>query len=141
MKLNEVVENAMRDRGEKTHVEELNRSNRPMIFSARQMQGESARPEKMKLDQDKDKACQHILEYLLDNPEAGDTLEGIADWWLLKQRIRFETLTVAQAVAQLVNDGLVSAQQGPDSRIIYRANRSSENIQALLYEMQNSSDD
>ena len=96
---------------------------------------------KMRLDQDKDKACQHILGYLLDNPDAGDTLEGIADWWLLKQRIRFETLTVAQAVAQLVNDGLITAQQGPDSRIIYRANRSRENIQALLYEMQNSSDD
>jgi len=97
----------------------------------------------MRLDQDKEKrqACQHILGYLLDNPDAGDTLEGIADWWLLKQRIRFETLTVAQAVAQLVNDGLISAQQGPDSRIVYRANRSSENIQALLYEMQNSSDD
>ena len=95
----------------------------------------------MRLDQDKDKACQHILGYLLDNPDAGDTLEGIADWWLVKQRIRFETLTVAQAVAQLVNDGLISPQQGPDSRIIYRANRSRENIQALLYEMQNSSDD
>ena len=81
----------------------------------------------MRLDQDKDQrqAYQHILGYLLDNPDAGDTLEGIADWWLIKQRIRFETLTVAQAVAQLVNDGLVSAQQGPDSRIIYRANRSS----------------
>ena len=95
----------------------------------------------MKLNQDKEKACQHILSYLLDNPEAGDTLEGIVDWWLLKQRIRFETLTVAQAVAQLVNDGFVIAQQGPDSRIIYRANRRSENIQAMLDKMQNLSDE
>ena len=97
----------------------------------------------MRVDQDKDKrhACQHILGYLLDNPDAGDTLEGIVEWWLLKQRIRFETLTVAQAVAKLVNDGLIVAQHGPDSRIIYRANRSSENIQAMLYEMQNLSDE
>ena len=97
---------------------------------------------KMRLNHDNEKreACQHILGYLLDNPEAGDTLEGIAGWWLLKQRIRFETLTVAQAVAQLVNDGLITAQQGPDSRIIYKANRS-ENIQAMLCEMQSSSDD
>ncbi len=91
-------------------------------------------------EKDKNEACQHILEYLLEHPSAGDTLEGIVDWWLLEQRIRFETLTVAQAVAQLVNDGLITAQQGPDSRIIYRANRSSENIQAMLYEM-NLSDD
>ncbi len=95
----------------------------------------------MRLDQDKDKACQHILGYILDNPDACDTLEGIADWWLSKQRIRFETLTVAQAVAQLVNDGLITAQQGPDSRIIFRANRGSDRIQAVLDEMQNSSAD
>jgi hypothetical protein len=99
----------------------------------------------MRFDQETDKrrqACQYILGYLLDNPNAGDTLEGIVGWWLLKQRIRFETQTVAQAVTRLVNDGLVVAEEGPDSRIIYRANRSSEsNTQAMLYEMQNLSDD
>lgn len=97
----------------------------------------------MRLNQEKDKrqACQHILGYLLDNPDAGDTLDGIVGWWLLHQRIRFETLTVAQAVAKLVNDGLIVAQQGPDSRIIYRANRGRGNIQAMLNEIRNLSDD
>lgn len=89
----------------------------------------------MKEDQSKEKARHYILGYLIDNPNAGDTLEGIAEWWLLQQRIRFETLTVAQAVAKLVEDGLIVEQKGPDSRVIYRASRSKENIQAMLNEM------
>jgi hypothetical protein len=96
----------------------------------------------MRKDQIKERrqACHYILGYLIDNPNAGDTLEGIVEWWLLQQRIRFETLTVAQAVAKLVEDGLIVEQRGPDSRVIYRANRSKENTQAMLNEMRSLSD-
>ena len=97
----------------------------------------------MRLDQTKEKkrACHYILAYLLENPDAGDTLDGIVEWWLLNQRIRFETQTVSQAVAKLVADGLIVEQKGPDSRIIYRANRTRENIQTIINEIQSLSDD
>lgn len=97
----------------------------------------------MRLDENKEKreACQYILAYLLDNPDAGDTLDGIVEWWLLHQRIRAETRTVSQAVAKLVSDGLIVEQKGPDSRIIYRANRTSKNFQAMLHKMRSLSDD
>jgi hypothetical protein len=97
--------------------------------------------EKRPESKEKRQACHYILAYLLENPDAGDTLDGIVEWWLLNQRIRFETLTVSQAVARLVADGLIVEQKGPDSRIIYRANRTSENIQAMLSEMRSLSDD
>jgi hypothetical protein len=98
---------------------------------------------KMNLDQSKDKqqASRYILGYLLDHPEAGDTLEGIVEWWLLHQRIRFETRNVSQAVAELVAQGLIVKQKGPDSRIIYKANRSSENIQTMLGAIKSLSDE
>jgi hypothetical protein len=84
--------------------------------------------------------CRFILGYLLEHPEAGDTLDGIVEWWLLKQKIRFETLVVSQAIADLVAAGLIVIQSGPDSRIIYRANRSNEKMQAMLNEMRDSDD-
>jgi hypothetical protein len=97
----------------------------------------------MRLDPHKEKreACQYILAYLLDNPDAGDTFDGIVEWWLLHQRIRFETRTVSEAVAKLVADGLILEQQGPDSRIVYRANQTGANIQATLSQLRNSLDD
>lgn len=77
----------------------------------------------MKEEQKKEKnqAREYILSYLNDNPNAGDTLEGIAEWWLQRQRIRFEVSTVKQVLDTLVEDGLIEEQSGPDSRVIYRA--------------------
>lgn len=97
----------------------------------------------MKRNQSKDKrqACHYILSYLVDHPDAGDTLDGIVEWWLLHQKIRFETRTVSQAVAELVAQDLIVEQKGPGTRIIYRANRSDENIQAMLGHMRAFSDE
>jgi hypothetical protein len=97
----------------------------------------------MRLDQNTEKreACQYILAYLLDNPDAGDTFDGIVEWWLLHQRIRFETRTVSEAVAKLVADGLIVEQKGPDSRTIYRANKNGAYIQDKLNQLRISLDD
>lgn len=83
----------------------------------------------------------YILGYLLDHPNAGDTLEGIVEWWLLHQKIRFETRNVSRAVSELVAEGLILTQKGPDSRLVYKANRSSENMQTMLGAMQSLADE
>jgi hypothetical protein len=67
-------------------------------------------------------ACHYILAYLADNPDAGDTLDGIVEWWMLTQTIKFETHTVSQAVAKLVAEGLI-VEKRIDSRVIYKVNR------------------
>ena len=51
-----------------------------------------------------------ILSYLLKNPEAGDTLEGIARFWTARQRIDLMLLDVQDAVAELVAEGFVKEQ-------------------------------
>lgn len=89
-------------------------------------------------------ACYHILAYLVDNPDAGDTFEGIVQWWLLHQRIKFETRTVSAAVSQLVAEGLIVEEQGSDSRVIYRIHRDARDvhdIQAKLNRIRASLDD
>jgi len=78
----------------------------------------------MQLDQKEQRdICKYILAYLSDNPDAGDTFEGIVEWWLLNQRIKFETRNVSEAVARLVSEGLIIEHEASDSRIIYKVNR------------------
>ena len=57
-----------------------------------------------------------ILAFLTENPNARDTLEGIAEWWLLEQDLRREKRKVRKALTRLVADGLVLEKQRPDGR-------------------------
>jgi len=65
----------------------------------------------------------YILAYLSDNPDAGDTFDGLVEWWLLGQKIKFETRNVSEAVARLISEGLIVEHGEPDSRIIYKVNQ------------------
>jgi hypothetical protein len=67
-----------------------------------------------------------ILSYLTRHPDAGDTFDGIVEWWLLEQRIKFETRNVSEAVARLVAEELILEHLGADSRVTYRVNRTRE---------------
>jgi hypothetical protein len=89
-------------------------------------------------------ASHYILDYLYNNPDAGDTFEGIMEWWLLTQSIKFEMQTVSEAVAGLVAEGLIVEQKGRDSRSIYRIKETEENRQKIskrLREVRSSSPD
>lgn len=63
-----------------------------------------------------------ILSYLSTHPNAQDTVEGIAEWWLLEQRIRHVSRHVKQALAELVAQGMVLERTGEDARVHYRLN-------------------
>ena len=73
---------------------------------------------------DEFKIGNEILAYLIDHPNARDTLDGIIEWWLLKQHIKFQTTRVQQAVSELVAEGLLIETKGSDSQIHYRINPS-----------------
>jgi hypothetical protein len=61
-----------------------------------------------------------ILDYLQKNPEASDTLEGIAAWWLEQQRIEQLVEEVAEALELLVKKGAVKAHKKPDGITTYK---------------------
>jgi hypothetical protein len=67
-----------------------------------------------------------ILGYLANHPGAQDTVEGIQEWWLLKQRIRPAVAAVKKALAELVAQGLVAESRSRDGRWHYRAKRRKE---------------
>ncbi|HXF04283.1 MAG TPA: hypothetical protein VNM72_02585 [Blastocatellia bacterium] len=77
--------------------------------------------------------AQEILAYLVENPDAQDTLEGIIEWWFLDERIKRQTAKGKDALAELVAKGLVVERQGMNSRTHYRINRRRlRKIRALL---------
>ena len=61
-----------------------------------------------------------ILDYLTAHPAAQDTVRGIAEWWLLKQRIFETTEAVEAALSHLAAIVIVSRQVCPDGSISYR---------------------
>jgi DNA-binding MarR family transcriptional regulator len=74
-----------------------------------------------------------VLTYLVNNPDAQDTLEGIAEWWLLERKIESRAAKVKEVLAELVAKGLILERRGSDSRLRYLINTDSQDeIRALL---------
>jgi hypothetical protein len=77
--------------------------------------------------------AQQILAYLVEHPQARDTLEGILHWWLLEQQIKRWTPQVRKAIDDLVAQGWVRESKGRDGQIHYRINRrKAGQIRAML---------
>ena len=60
-----------------------------------------------------------ILKYLGTHPQAADTVEGIANWWLPRQRYEEDIQKVQQALDGLVERGLVAKTTLANGTILY----------------------
>ena len=58
-----------------------------------------------------------LSEHFFNNPEAGDTLEGIADWWVARQRRSNALGVVRSALEHLVEEGKVSIRNYGDREL------------------------
>jgi len=63
-----------------------------------------------------------ILNYLVENPNAQDTLEGIVEWWLLDRLTTSNVNNVKEALVRLVSAHLVVERKGKESRTYYKMN-------------------
>lgn len=66
--------------------------------------------------------AKEIIAYLADHPDAQDTLEGIAEWWLLERKIMGQTKLIREALAELVNDGFI-VETKKESTSHYKLNK------------------
>ena len=64
-----------------------------------------------------------VLTYLRKFPEAQDTIDGIAEWWLPDQSIRSHLTILKGVLNELVVRGFILQHKGKDSQIHYRMNR------------------
>ena len=67
-------------------------------------------------------AAHKILRYLMDNPKAKDTLEGIVEWWLLQQNIKQSITIIRSAVGTLIQKGFLVETQGTGKTTYYQVN-------------------
>lgn len=74
-----------------------------------------------------------ILAYLNEHGDAQDTVEGIAEWWLLRQSISRCASNVEETLDGLVEAGLILRQRAADSRVLYQLNRGrAQEVRRLL---------
>lgn len=82
---------------------------------------------------DRSEIAHDVLSYLNENSEAGDTLEGIVEWWLLEMRIRRGPAEVKAVLDDLVARELIRECETRDARVHYRVNdRMQKEIKALI---------
>lgn len=68
------------------------------------------------------KVVTQILHYFRNNPEATDTLEGIARWRLLEEQIQRSLQETQQALEWLVAKGFLLEESRVSSGKLYRLN-------------------
>ena len=75
-----------------------------------------------------------ILAYLMANPNAQDTLEGILDWWLLQQDFKRNIALVRKALDELIDKKFLLERKGTDRQKYYQVNHEKLNEIATLIE-------
>jgi len=48
-----------------------------------------------------------VMNYLNEHPHAMDTLEGIAEWWIMRQKVRVDVETLTRALERMTHRGLL----------------------------------
>lgn len=67
-----------------------------------------------------------IERYLASRPHASETVEGIARWWLLRQRFDDSVATVQNALDLLVKRGVVERLSLAGGQTMYRKTHEQE---------------
>ncbi len=81
----------------------------------------------------KQECLQQLLRYMVQHPEAMDTIEGIREWWLrgISQTVSDEMLVMA--IKQVESKGWLIRRDMAMSKALYRINQNAlEEIRASL---------
>jgi len=65
---------------------------------------------------------QKILSYLLDHPDAKDTIQGILQWWLPQGGTAWRQEEVQEALDVLVTRGWLTHRHTPSCQMLYGMN-------------------
>ena len=54
-----------------------------------------------------EEVAEAIVKYLGEHPQAMDTLEGIAEWWVMRQQVRVSVITLTRVLRHLTESGVL----------------------------------
>jgi Fe2+ or Zn2+ uptake regulation protein len=60
-----------------------------------------------------------ILDYLVNHPQAADSVDGVTRWWLAQNGTAPPQAEVERALATLVERGLLRRVELPDGTVLY----------------------
>ncbi|MEO6800336.1 MAG: hypothetical protein ABI178_10400 [Rhodanobacter sp.] len=66
---------------------------------------------------------QLVLAYLQRHPQAADTLRGIVNWWLPRQRYESDMQRIEHVLHHLVAEGWLHRDRLPDGEVLYALNK------------------
>ena len=69
------------------------------------------------------RVAKEVLEYFLRNPQAADTLEGVARWRLMEEQVHRSVAEVNQALGWLVSEGFLMEESANGEDPMFRLNR------------------
>lgn len=64
-----------------------------------------------------------IFGYLAEHPQASDTLEGIAEWWIMRYQVRVNLNTLKSVLLQLTNNGFLEKTMVGDTECYHLKDR------------------
>lgn len=62
-----------------------------------------------------------VVQYLAQNPQASDSVAGIASWWLRGEGVRVTHDLLRETLESLVVEGRISRRRLPDGTVLYAA--------------------
>lgn len=72
-------------------------------------------------DEELEALAGEIAIYLRSHNRTADTIEGIAQWWILRLRLQEQSERVKMAVALLYERGLIEERVLPGGKVLYSA--------------------
>jgi len=66
-----------------------------------------------------DRVADEITHYIIKNPNAADSIEGITTWWLTQQRYETAMNIVQDALELLVTSGKLQKIPKGDGKVVY----------------------
>ncbi len=73
------------------------------------------------------KTSELVIDYLQKNLDAGDTLEGITNWWLERERIDQVVDEITAVLENLVQKGTIQVVRTPSGVSVYKIKNSLDN--------------
>jgi Fe2+ or Zn2+ uptake regulation protein len=67
----------------------------------------------------KEELAAAVMQYLEEHPQAMDTFEGIAEWWVARQQVRFSLDALARVLQELAAQGLIEEMKGAGEVRLY----------------------
>ncbi len=83
-----------------------------------------AEPPEDKIDRSRRQAelARAVMRYLDEHPQAMDNVQGIAEWWVMRQQVRVDVDALVGALRQLVDEGVLEEMDSTEGPL-YRLHR------------------